>query len=108
NGPAQPGPSAVMQLHDQERGNALARTGLSNHRHGLARTDAERDILNHWGPDIVAAEGDRQVFHTEQGAVLGGIGVVHRASPRGSRMSLRPSPSRLTARTVSDRAAAGR
>ena len=91
------------QPQDRQRRDALAAARLADDRQRLAGRDRERHAVDR-AHDAVAREEMRlEVVDLEQRAAgRGCIGHIRRAS-RGSSASRRPSPSRLTASTVSDR-----
>ena len=90
------------ETEDRHRGHRLARSGFPGEPDDLARAEPERLEVDH----ATGPEGDPEVAHHE--SLLGGRGSRHRSSFRvvkvdtawGSRISRRPSPSRLNPTAV--------
>ena len=86
----------LEQAHDGERRDALSAARLADQPEGLAAADLERDLLDGIVGHLVAGQGNTQCFDLEEGIVH----APRRVADCGSRMSRRPSPSRLRPSTV--------
>ncbi len=68
-------PAAGQQVDDRVRGRRLARAGLTDDRHGLARVDVEADATHRWDETVLRLERDLQVLDRQErdiGVVFGG------------------------------------
>ena len=90
---------------DRERSDALAATALAHHRQGLASADVVGDAVHRAHDAVTGEEMRAQVRDGEER--LGRAAHSRRAS-RGSSASRKPSPTRFTASTVSERKAPGK
>src|SRR6185437_1513754 len=86
---------AFQQAHDRERGDALAAARFAHQPERFAAADLERDVLGRIVDGLPTGEGDVQAVDLEKGP-----GHERRVVDCGSRMSRRPSPSRLRPSTV--------
>src|SRR5690606_38538984 len=83
------------ETHDRQRRHTLAATGFANDTQRLSRSHLECNVVEHPRQPIAGGELQREALDTQQ--IRGG----HRRSlSLGLRASFRPSPIRLTARTV--------
>ena len=94
-----------QQAHDGVRGDGLARAGLADHANDLARRDRERHVLDRVHAVRAVGQADREPLHVEDGL---GVGHHIRRASFGSSRSRKPSPSTLTASTVSARQMPGK
>src|SRR4051812_45380824 len=94
----------AQQADQGERRNALAAAGFADQAKSLTAIDAERHVLERRDPTGSDIEIDAQVLDFDQGRAR----HVRRLRDCGSRMSRRPSPSRLRPSTVRKMASPGK
>src|SRR5712671_5807813 len=99
--------------HQRHRGNRLAAAGFTDNGQRLAFVDVEGDAVDGAVDTLRRTEMGLQILDFEQchriRTLFPDLVVLYRPlAIRGSSASRRPSPSRLTASTVTDRNAAGK
>ena len=100
------GPDAARQQADDGGSqHRLARPGLADDAVDLARPDVKREALDGEAPVAPVRERDEEVAHGEDGPL--GAHAQRPRAPSETR-SRRPSPNRLTASTIENRAAPGK